>query len=393
MKNTKGRISSLLSRRSLAIILTSFLVFLTTLGIFCYQGSKKTVAMSLNGKKRIIETHADTIGAMLKELHLQVSPNDYLSLSIHTRIDKDLSFEVQSAHKVTIIIKGKGQTFYTIAHTVSEALSKANIKPGIHNSIYPSGDHPISSDMQIEVKQGFPFLLVDGGKKKIVWSASTTVADFLKQQGIQLNELDQIKPELFHPLKEYQTVEIIRVQKVSDVVEEPVNYTVVTKSNAEVPQGLTELVQDGETGPAQNTYEVIIRNEKETKRSLIGKKTIKKSSHRMVAVRTEKPAASPANAGGKEIYVTATAYTGDCSGCSGRTATGINLRSNPNMKLIAVDPSVIPLGTRVYVEGYGYALAGDTGGGIKGNKIDVFFGSKSAAYQWGLRRIKVRVVK
>jgi uncharacterized protein YabE (DUF348 family) len=393
MENTKGRISSLLSRRSLAIIFTSFLVFLTVIGIFCYQGSKKTVAMSLNGKKGVIRTHADTIGAMLKELHLQVSPNDYLSLSKYTRIDKDLSFDIQSAHRVTIIIKGKEQTFYTIAHTVSEALSKADIKQGIHNSVYPSGDHPISSDMKIVVKQNFPFLLVDGGKKKIVWSASTTVADFLKQQGIQLNDLDQVKPDLFYPLKEYQAVEIIKVPKVSDVVEEPVNYTVVTKNNAEIPQGLTEMVQNVETGVAKNTYEVIIRNKKETKRSLTGTKTIKKSKHKIVAVKAEKPEAPPANTEGKEIYVTATAYTGDCSGCSGRTATGIDLRSNPNMKLIAVDPSVIPLGTRVYVEGYGYALAGDTGGGIKGNKIDVFFSTKSAAYQWGLRRIKVRVVK
>ena len=54
------------------------------------------------------------------------------------------------------------------------------------------------------------------------------------------------------------------------------------------------------------------------------------------------------------------------------TATGINLRSNPNLKVIAVDPSVIPLGSKVWVEGYGYAVAGDTGGAIKGNKIDLF---------------------
>ena len=55
------------------------------------------------------------------------------------------------------------------------------------------------------------------------------------------------------------------------------------------------------------------------------------------------------------------------------TATGLILNNNPNAKVIAVDPSVIPLGTKVYVEGYGYAVAADTGGAIKGHKIDVFF--------------------
>ena len=66
--------------------------------------------------------------------------------------------------------------------------------------------------------------------------------------------------------------------------------------------------------------------------------------------------------------MTATAYTAHCNGCSGITATGINLRANPNLKVIAVDPSVIPLGSKVWVEGYGYAVAGDTGGAIKGNE-------------------------
>lgn len=94
---------------------------------------------------------------------------------------------------------------------------------------------------------------------------------------------------------------------------------------------------------------------------------------------------------GKSFYVTSTAYTAYCAGCSGRTATGINLRANPSKKVIAVDPKVIPLGTQVYVEGYGMAVAGDTGGAIRGKKIDVFMSSKSKALNWGRRTVKVTV--
>ena len=95
---------------------------------------------------------------------------------------------------------------------------------------------------------------------------------------------------------------------------------------------------------------------------------------------------------GKEFYVTATAYTAYCNGCSGITATGINLKENPNLKVIAVDPSVIPLGSKVWVEGYGYAVAGDTGGAIKGSKIDLFMPSKSQAYDFGRKKVLVKVL-
>ncbi len=94
----------------------------------------------------------------------------------------------------------------------------------------------------------------------------------------------------------------------------------------------------------------------------------------------------------KEFYVSASAYTANCSGCSGITKTGLNLKKNPNLKVIAVDPNVIKLGSKVHVEGYGYAIAADTGGAIKGNKIDVFFPSKSTAYGWGRKTVKIKVL-
>lgn len=96
---------------------------------------------------------------------------------------------------------------------------------------------------------------------------------------------------------------------------------------------------------------------------------------------------------GKTFAVEATAYTAGCSGCSGITATGINLNNNPYAKVIAVDPNVIPLGTEVYVEGYGYAVAGDTGGAIKGNKIDIHLPTKDEAYNWGRRTVNITIIE
>ena len=101
---------------------------------------------------------------------------------------------------------------------------------------------------------------------------------------------------------------------------------------------------------------------------------------------------APPDNGAKTITMTATAYTAYCTGCSGITANGTNLRANPGLKVIAVDPRVIPLGTKVWVEGYGTAIAADTGGAIKGNKIDVFIPTKDAALAWGRKTVKVQIL-
>lgn len=95
----------------------------------------------------------------------------------------------------------------------------------------------------------------------------------------------------------------------------------------------------------------------------------------------------------KSLTVSATAYTADCKGCSGITAAGIDLKKNPNAKVIAVDPNIIPMGTKVFVEGYGYAIAADTGGAIKGNKIDVFFSDLAKAKNWGVKKVKIDIIE
>lgn len=95
---------------------------------------------------------------------------------------------------------------------------------------------------------------------------------------------------------------------------------------------------------------------------------------------------------GESFTVTSTAYTATCAGCTGVTSTGIDLKEDPEgKKVIAVDPDVIPLGSVVNVEGYGTAIAGDTGGAINGKKIDVFVPTDEEATAWGVQTVKVTI--
>ncbi|WP_342575712.1 3D domain-containing protein [Solibacillus sp. FSL K6-1781] len=106
----------------------------------------------------------------------------------------------------------------------------------------------------------------------------------------------------------------------------------------------------------------------------------------------KKSATHPSNVK-KTIKMSSTAYTANCKGCSGITKTGLNLRKNPSLKVIAVDPKIIPLGSKVWVEGYGIAVAGDVGSAIKGKKIDIFMSKKSTAKNWGRKTVTVKLLK
>ncbi|PEK34065.1 enterotoxin [Bacillus toyonensis] len=133
---------------------------------------------------------------------------------------------------------------------------------------------------------------------------------------------------------------------------------------------------------------------RETAKAQEAAKAQKPATQKPVAKETE--TSTPSSS--RELRVVATAYTADPlengykAGDQVKSALGHNLTANPNMKLIAVDPSVIPLGSKVWVEGYGVAIAGDTGGAIKGNKIDVLMPDKGTSSNWGRKTVTVKIL-
>ncbi|MER2174457.1 MAG: 3D domain-containing protein [Carnobacterium sp.] len=106
-------------------------------------------------------------------------------------------------------------------------------------------------------------------------------------------------------------------------------------------------------------------------------------------VEEQAPAAETAQSG-KTVTVEATAYSTNQPELSDTTATGINLNENP--KVIAVDPSVIPLGSTVYIPGQGTFIAGDTGSAIKGNRIDVHMTDLNQALAFGRQTMEVQIL-
>lgn len=391
----KKLFSESLSKKTIVLSVSSFIALAAAgTGYGAYEATKETVTLTVNGEKQVIRTHADTVAEILKDYEISVNSYDHLSPKKDTEVTNNMKVVFEAAKSVELVVGDKQTKVWTTVNTVKDLLKVENIEVTEHDAILPGLDAKIKKDMTIVVDKAFQLTMNVGGEQKQVWSTSTTVAGFLEKQKITLNELDRVEPGLEEQITANSVVNVVRVEKVTDVVEESVAYAVVTKKDGNLDKGKQKVIKSGEEGKVSKHYEVILENGVEVSRNLIRTETIKESSDRVVAVGTrEVQQVSRGNDSvAKEFYVTSTAYTAYCNGCSGYTSTGINLRANPNTKVIAVDPSIIPLGTKVYVEGYGYAIAGDTGTNVKGFKIDVFFPDKSQAYGWGRRKVKIKIL-
>ncbi|MEN0657866.1 ubiquitin-like domain-containing protein [Caldifermentibacillus hisashii] len=397
MKFTKMKdlYTNIFRRNKALILIASFLVIASLTGLFIYQGTKKNVSLTLNGNKKEIKTHAETVHELLGELKINYKKQDYLSPSVNAKVKDNMQIVWKPACMVILKLNGEEKKVWTTTKTVKEFLAESEIAIKEQDQLSVPLEAKIKQGLIINLDTAFQVVVNDGGEERTVWSTSTTVADFLEQQGIKLNELDRVEPGLDQMIGENVPINIVRVEKVTDVVEEPLEFATVTQKDSNLESGKQQVVQEGKTGKVQKTYEVILENGQEVSKTLISENMMENATDKIVAVGTKEMTqlVSRGTETGKEFYVSSTAYTASCNGCSGKTATGIDLHANPGAKIIAVDPSVIPLGTKVYVEGYGYAIAADTGTRIKGNKIDVFFASQSDAYRWGQRTVKIKILQ
>ncbi|PGD88127.1 enterotoxin [Bacillus wiedmannii] len=200
--------------------------------------------------------------------------------------------------------------------------------------------------------------------------------------------------EVVKPKEEVKVQEVVKpkeeekAQEIAKAKEEEKAQEIAKAKEEEKAQ---EIAKAKEEAKAQE----IARAKEEAKAREIAK--AKEEAKAREVAKAKEESKNNTQAAKRELTVVATAYTADPSengtyGGRVLTAMGHDLTANPNMRIIAVDPKVIPLGSKVWVEGYGEAIAGDTGSAIKGNRIDVLMGSKSKAMNWGRQTVKVKIL-
>jgi uncharacterized protein YabE (DUF348 family) len=399
MSNRTMKNLFLSSSKEKVIKILSGVLFFAVIAFVLYHGTKEQVTIITDEGKIQISTHASTVKEVLKQEDITLSEYDKLSPSLDTEVVDGLTINWEQAEEVTISVDGEEQTFWTTEDRVENILDEADIEIAEYDKLSVELDSQLDAENKIDVQKAFQLVLVDGKEKRQVWSTSTTVANFLEEQGITLSELDRVNYGLDSKLTPKSKVRVVRVEKVTDVVEESIAFSTEKKTDSSILKGQEKVITAGKEGKVTRKYEIVKENGKVVTKTLLEEKVVEEPTTKVVSVGTKVVTASVSRGttsseptSGKEFYVEATAYTPYCSGCSGVTATGLNIRSNTGIKVIAVDPSVIPLGSKVWVEGYGYAIAADTGGAIKGNRIDILLHSESAASQWGRRTVRIKVL-
>ncbi|HLS35642.1 MAG TPA: ubiquitin-like domain-containing protein [Bacillota bacterium] len=396
------RMPTLMKKFVLPFVGVLALVAFTTL--FILEAKSATVTVSIDGDEQEVDTRAHTVGELLEDLDVEVGENDYLSMDLDEELTNGATIKYEKANNVYITIDGETDTYQTTKKTLADFFSESDIEVTKNDHVSHEFDQEIFDTLHVVIHKAFEVTVDDGGKKETVWTTRARVKDLLEEQNIELPKKDdKIKPKLNKQLTKEGTIKITRVEKETETVEEAIAFDTETKNDSSLERGKKKTVSEGKEGKKVKEYEIIYENGKVVERKLIGENIEKQPKNKVVAIGTKKKqpknlvqvSSSNKSSGqpnGKTYRMSATAYTADCAGCSGVTSTGINLKKNRNAKVIAVDPSIIPLGSKVWVEGYGYAIAGDTGGSIKGNRIDVHVPSQSAAYRFGRKTVKVVIV-
>ncbi len=186
-------------------------------------------------------------------------------------------------------------------------------------------------------------------------------------------------------------IDITRVRTRIVSQSQPIPYQVQLVDDPYLPPGQTEVRSPGQQGELLKTFQVTSENDVDVRRLEVGSEVLQQPVPRLIArgIQTNASERKASRGSGekalKTIQVLATAYTRTGE----RTASGIW----PYIGGVAVDPNLIPLGSELYIEGYGPARAVDTGGMIRGNRIDLFFDSKAECQAWGRRQVNVSIME
>ncbi len=280
-------------------------------------------------------------------------------------------------------------TIKTRAKTVGDALAQAGVSVGEHDRMSIEQTAALGKHTIVVIQRAQPVTIRADGGVKVVHSCLTGVQELLELAGVVVGPDDLVEPPLDGKLDDDRSISVYRITFATEVIKETIPFAKETRANPSLEVGLSTVIQHGQNGEKQYTYHLTFRDGVEVARKLLAEVVTVAPKAYIVATGTKNTVTI--NGVVHRIvraYISerATAYYPGPES-TGVWADGITKLGIPAGEgVVAVDPKVVPLGSRLYVEGYGFAIAADVGGAIRGTAIDVCFDTKEKAQQWGVKR-------
>lgn len=371
------------------------------------------IVLTADGAVKEQRTQATTVQQVLSENSIALKPQDQVFLDGRlVRADASLPKYAASAGEpalfapqsgrlhisitralpITINDNGTISTLFTTENTLGTALARAGVQVYVGDSITPDLTTPVTTGASIFIRRSRPATINVDGKFIRTRTRADTVEKLLAQEGVKLEGKDYAVPAPTSPIVDYLNVSITRVREEFITETEQLEFQTKWLPNSELELDQRVVAQTGKKGEKFRLFKSVFENGKLMTTGLEREWIENPPQDHIINYGTGIVLRDLTLPDGKvvqywrKLRLLATAYSAATSGKTkdhpqyGRTRLGLQAGRG----IVAVDPRVVNLGSQVFVPGYGEALAGDTGGRIKGKRIDLGYPEDALEgwYRW-----------
>lgn len=391
-----------------------------------------------DGVTTVYESRGESVLEVLEETGITIDETDVVTPALSADVPLDRVIYIERARPVSLQIGyGQTETIETRERTVEDVLLRYGVSVRDGDDVYPGVRTPITSGMTIRYQPVVALDVIVGDEAKTVYTMARTVEQALQGANVTVSDKDTVEPALSTPVRDGMTITVNVSRDVVQYESRLIPFEIITEEDDTLARGETEVVQVGVPGLERTRYALTVENGTITNRTETSVEMQRTVRPQIIKLGTKVVAEPEANqeteqeatattepsspfreeaeikieetpraedvldfTSAKQLLVEATAYTNNAEDTitfDGRvlTRSGYDVTDTilyEGMRIIAVDPAIIPLGTRVYVEGFGMAIALDTGSAIKGNKIDLMMDTKEEAVTFGRKPLTIWVI-
>jgi len=294
---------------------------------------------------------------------------------------------------VHVSADGHTYTYRSFQRTVGGVLASRQVALGQDDRVTPAPEIRLWPGVQITVIRAVPMVVTVSNVSRPVRVAATTVGGALEALRVAVGPLDRVYPDPLGGVAPGMRITVERREYRTWLERSEIPFSSQVVTDPGLFKGNRLVRSSGQAGFKQRALRVLYADGRPAAVTPFGWSVVQQPSPRVIAVGTRAMIASRGAFAGREyMLLEATAYYPGPNNYGGgvgpRTAIGMLAQRG----VVAVDPSVIRLGSHLYIEGYGYAVAGDTGGAIKGLRIDLCYNTYDEAIHWGRQPVKVYIL-